>query len=140
MPALEIQITPPEGEVTKRYAFALMPGFGHTQGGPKLTYVKTGGGAISDYISELEVIDKDGKVVARKDIEVNHPLQYGGYRFYQSGYDQQAARYTVLQVVSDTGVMIVFAGYWLLCIGVVWHMWLRHLFKKIGGKKQTHGN
>ena len=100
----------------------------------------TSGGAISDFISELEVTDKDGKVLAKKDIEVNHPLQYGGYRFYQSGYDNEAARYTVLQVVSDTGVMIVFAGYWLLCIGVVWHMWLRHLFKSIGGKKQTNGN
>jgi len=140
MPALEVQITPPEGEVTNRYAFSLMPGFGHTQDGPKLTYVRTSGGAISDFISELEVTDKDGKVLAKKDIEVNHPLQYGGYRFYQSGYDNEAARYTVLQVVSDTGVMIVFAGYWLLCIGVVWHMWLRHLFKSIGGKKQTNGN
>ncbi len=140
MPALEIQITPPEGDVTTRYAFSLMPGFGHTQGGPKLTYVKPTGGMVSDYISELEVIDKAGEVVARKDIEVNHPLQYGGYRFYQSSYDQEAGRYTVLQVVSDTGVMIVFAGYWMLCIGIIWHMWLRHLLKKIGGKRQTHGN
>ena len=71
---------------------------------------------------------------------MNYPLQYGGYRFYQSGYDDKAAQYTVLQVVSDTGVGIVFAGYWALCIGVIWHMWLRHLFKKIGGKKQTDGN
>ena len=46
----------------------------------------------------------------------------------------------VLQVVSDTGVKIVFAGYWMLCIGAIWHMWLRHVFKNIGGKKQTHGN
>ncbi|MEA3227421.1 MAG: cytochrome c biogenesis protein ResB [Planctomycetota bacterium] len=140
MPALEVRITPPEGEVTTRYTFALMPGFGHTQGGPTLTYVKPVGGAISDYISELEVTDKDGKVLAKKDIEVNHPLQYGGYRFYQSSYDAKAGRYTVLQVVSDTGVRIVFAGYWMLCIGVTWHMWLRHLFKNIGSKKQTDGN
>jgi len=140
MPALEIEITSPAGEVTRRYAFSLMPGFGHSQSGPKLTYVKPTGGMVSDYISELEVIDKDGKVVAKKDIEVNHPLQYAGYRFYQSSYDQEGGRYTVLQVVSNTGVMVVFAGYWAICVGVVWHMWLRHLFKKIGGKTQTHGN
>lgn len=135
MPALEVQITPPEGEATRHYAFALMPGFGHSQTGPKLTYSMPTGGAISDYISELEVTDKGGKVLAKKDIEVNHPLQYGGYRFYQSSYDAQAGRYTVLQVVSDTGVMIVFAGYWGICIGAIWHMWLRHLLKSIGGKK-----
>ncbi len=140
MPALEVQITPPDGEVTTHYAFSLMPGFGHTQGGPKLTYNKPAGGAISDYISELEVIDKTGKVVARKDIEVNHPLRYGGYRFYQQDYDHQAGRYTILEAVSDTGIPVVFAGYWMLCIGVIWHMWLRHLFKNIGSKKQTDGN
>ncbi|MHC4118812.1 MAG: cytochrome c biogenesis protein ResB [Planctomycetota bacterium] len=140
MPALEVQITSPEGQVTTRYTFSLMPDFGHGQGGPKLVYHKPAGGAISDYISELEVIGEEGKVLAKKDIEVNHPLQYGGYRFYQSSYDPEAGRYTVLQVVSDTGVMIVFGGYWAICIGVIWHMWLRHLFKKIGSKKQTDGN
>ena len=146
MPALEVRITPPEAEATIHYAFTFE--FGHTQGGPKLIYSKPAGGPISDFISELEITDQDGRVLAKKDIEVNHPLQYGGYRFYQSGYDEKAARYTVLQVVSDTGVTIVFAGYWMLCIGAFWHMWLRHIFKKIGKpapqvsrrEKQTNGN
>ena len=138
MPALEVRITPPEGEVTIRYAFTFE--FGHTRGGPKLIYSKPAGGAISDFISELEVTDTNGKILAKKDIEVNHPLQYGGYRLYQSSYDAQAGRYTVLQVVSDTGVKIVFVGYWMLCIGAIWHMWLRYIFKKIAGKKQTNGN
>ena len=138
-PALELQITKPDGQVATQFVYMLHPGFSHTPGGPKLIYNRPYT-PISDYISELEIIDEDGKVLAKKDIEVNYPLQYGGYRFYQSGYDQQAARYTVLQVVSDTGVMIVFAGYWALCIGVVWHMWLRHLFKKVGGNKKANGN
>lgn len=138
-PALELQITKPDGQVASRIVYSLHPDFSHNPGGPKLMYSRSYS-PISDYISELEVIDANGKVLAKKDIEVNYPLQYGGYRFYQSGYDQEAARYTVLQVVSDTGVMIVFAGYWALCIGVVWHMWLRHLFKNIGSKKQTDGN
>jgi len=139
-PALEVRITKPDGQVTSQYVFALHPGFSHSQGGPKLVYNKPAGGAIRDYISELEITDSDGKVLAQKHIEVNHPLHYAGYHFYQSSYDAQTGRYTVLQVVSDTGVNIVFAGYWMLCIGAVWHMWLRHLFKKVGGKKQTHGN
>jgi hypothetical protein len=139
-PALEIQITKPDGQVATRFVYSLHPDFSHTPGGPKLMYNRPPYTPISDYISELEIIDTDGKVLVKKNIEVNYPLQYGGYRFYQSGYDDKAARYTVLQVVSDTGVMIVFAGYWMLCIGVIWHMWLRYLFKKIGSKKKTDGN
>jgi len=140
-PALEVEITKPDGETEMRYVFSLHPGFSHNDSGPKLVYNRPTGGPIRDYISELEVIDEQGKVLAKKDIEVNHPLHYGGYHFYQSSYDAQAGRYTILQVVSDTGVKIVFAGYWMLCIGVIWHMWLRHLLKKrFGGKKQTNGN
>jgi len=139
-PALAVQITPSSGEATVHHVFSLHPGFGHTQGGPKMIYNRPAYRAISDYISELEVIDKDGKIVAKKDIEVNHPLRYGGYRFYQQDYDHQAGQYTILEAVSDTGIPAVFAGYWMLCIGVTWHMWLRHLFKNIGSKKQTDGN
>lgn len=148
-PALEVQITKPDGQAATQYVYSLHPGFSHTSGGPKLIYSKpAAGGPVKDYISELEVTDKDGKVLARKDIEVNHPLYYGGYHFYQSSYDARGGRFTVLQVVSDTGIKAVFAGYWLLCIGVIWHMWLRHLFGKIAGaarqasrrEKQTDGN
>lgn len=81
---------------------------------------------ISDYISEIQLI-QDGRVVAAKDVEVNHPLHYGGYHFYQADYDHQASRYTVFSVHSDAGLYIVYAGYWLLCLGVIWHLWLRHV-------------
>jgi hypothetical protein len=88
---------------------------------------------VRDYISDIQVI-KDGNVVAEKSIEVNHPLHFGGYHFYQSSYDTQAHRYTVLSVVSDTGLDFVYAGYTALCIGVFWHFWVRHIFtKRING-------
>jgi len=139
-PALELQITKPDGQVATRFVYSLHPEFSHTPGGPKLAYQRPPYTPISDYISAIEVTGTDGKVVAKKAIEVNYPLRYGGYRIYQSGYDQKAGRYTVLQVVSETGAGIVFAGYWLICIGVVWHMWLRQLTKKLGGKKQANGS
>jgi hypothetical protein len=82
--------------------------------------------AVKDYVSELEVI-QDGKVVADKDIEVNHPLAFGGYHFYQADYDHDAGQYTILSVYSDTGLRLVFAGYWMLCLGAIWHLWLRHV-------------
>lgn len=85
--------------------------------------------SVRDYISDVQVV-KDGNIVAEKTIEVNHPLHFGGYHFYQSSYDADAHRYTVLSVVSDTGLGLVYVGYIMLVIGVFWHFWLRHIFTK----------
>jgi hypothetical protein len=89
---------------------------------------------VRDYISDIQVV-KDGNVVAEKSIEVNHPLHFGGYHFYQSSFDTEGHKYTVLSVVSDTGLDFVYAGYLMLGIGVFWHFWLRRLFfeKRING-------
>jgi len=125
-PALEVQITQSDGEVTTKYVFERFPEHTHGQDKFLLSYHRT----ISDYISELQIIKND-KVVAEKDIEVNHPLHFGGYHFYQHSYDDKAGQYTILQVVSDTGIPMVYAGYWMLCIGVIWHLWLRHIYKGI---------
>ncbi|MBN2313039.1 MAG: cytochrome c biogenesis protein ResB [Sedimentisphaerales bacterium] len=134
-PALEIEMTDPNGEATTQYVFSLMPGFGHTQSQVKLTYHRPANRMISDYVSELEVV-RDGQVVAEKDIEVNHPLHYGGYHFYQQSYDDQAGQFTILSVYSDTGLKMVFIGYWALCIGIFWHLWLRHIFARIKSKSK----
>ncbi|MCH7556246.1 MAG: cytochrome c biogenesis protein ResB [Planctomycetes bacterium] len=121
-PALEVQITSPQGQVTTKYVFERFGGHTRPEDKLALSYRRV----ISDYISQLRII-KDERIVAEKDIEVNHPLSFGGYRFYQHSYDAEAGQYTVLMVVSDTGVGVVFAGCWMLCIGVFWHMWLRHI-------------
>jgi cytochrome c biogenesis protein len=42
-------------------------------------------GNVKDWKSELTIIEGD-KPVLRKSIEVNHPLSYKGFVFYQSGY------------------------------------------------------
>ena len=128
-PALEVQITEPDGQVATQYVFERFPGHSHGQDKFLLSYHRV----ISDYISELQIIKGD-KVVAEKDIEVNHPLHFGGYHFYQSSYDDKAGQYTVLQVVSETGLYVVYAGYWMLCLGVIWHMWLRHIFSRFKAK------
>ena len=124
-PALEVQVTQPSGQTTTKYVFEKFPGHGGAQDAFVLNYHR----AISDYISEIDVVEGD-KVVAAKDVEVNHPLHFGGFHFYQSSYDDQAGRYTVLSVHSDTGLYIVYAGYWLLCLGAVWHFWLRNTFAR----------
>lgn len=129
-PALEVRIKNPDGSVTTRYVFERFPGYIYPEDKFLLRYHKS----VRDYISDIQVI-KDGNVVAEKAIEVNHPLHFGGYHFYQSSYDTQAHRYTVLSVVSDTGLNIVYAGYMILGIGVFWHFWLRHIFTK---RRQRH--
>jgi len=125
-PALEVQITSPEGQVTNRYVFERFGGHARPEDKFALSYRRV----ISDYISQLRVI-KDNKVAAEKDIEVNHPLSFGGYHFYQHSYDSEAGQYTVLMVVSNTGLGVVYAGYWMLCTGVIWHLWLRHIVPRI---------
>ena len=130
-PALEVQIRDPNGNESTEYVFERFPGHIHPEDKFLLSYHRV----IRDYISWLEVI-KDGKVVAEKDIEVNHPLHFGGYHFYQHSYDDKAGQYTILQVVSDTGLHLVLAGYIMLCAGVFWHFWLRHIFAKAKSKSE----
>ena len=103
----------------------------------RVDYYEPKRGAVRDYISSLAVIEND-ETVAEKDVEVNHPLHYGGYYFYQYSYDTQAGQYSVLMVVSDTGLGLVYAGYVMLCAGVIWHFWLRDIFKKT--RKTPDGN
>lgn len=124
-PALEVQITEPGGQKSTQYVFERFGGHSHGMNDLSLSYHRI----IKDFISDIQVI-KDGKAVAEKNIEVNHPLRFGGYHFYQSSYDDKAGQYTVLQVVSDTGLYVVYAGYWLLCLGAIWHFWLRNIFSR----------
>ena len=53
-------------------------------------------------------------------IEMNKPLAYGGYRFFQSSYrmDLQPPM-TILSVSRDPGQPVVFAGYTLLVAGMI---------------------
>ncbi len=130
-PALEVEIKSPDGQVTARYVFERFPGHIHPGDNFLLSYQRV----ISEYISELQII-RDDEVVAEKNIEVNHPLHFGGYHFYQADYDNKAGQYTILMVISDTGITIVYAGYLMLCVGVFWHFWIKHLFTV----KKTNGN
>ena len=130
-PAIKVEIKSPEGKVSTRYIFERFPGHSHPEDIFFLSYRRV----ISEYISKLQII-RDNEVVAERDIEVNHPLHFGGYHFYQHSYDDQAGQYTILMAVSDTGLTIVYAGYLMLCAGVFWHFWIKHLFTA----KKTNGN
>lgn len=50
-------------------------------------------------------------------VEVNSPVRHGGYTFYQDSYDRRHGAYTVLLVVRDPWLRVVWAGVVLLAIG-----------------------
>lgn len=130
-PAVRIKREKPDGTTTEHRVFEYHAGHAKPQDGLYFTYRRM----PSDYISELEVV-QDGQVVAAKDIEVNHPLHYGGYHFYQSEYGvSQYGEYTILAVVPDTGLTIVYIGYAMLIAGVFWHFWGRRFLKTVNNRK-----
>ena len=69
------------------------------------------------YASEVEVIDKNRGVKMPFRIYMNHILSYGGYRFYQSSYDQDELG-TILSVNKDPGKWPTYLGYFLLALGL----------------------
>lgn len=72
---------------------------------------------VKDYKSTLHIMDA-GVVVRKKTIEVNSPLSYKGYTFYQSGYNPEDPKWTSLQVVKDPGVPLVYLGFALMIAGM----------------------
>ena len=122
-PALEVTIERPDGSTARRYVFLQRAGHHNPDDPLVLAYAQS----VRHYISELEVV-RDNEVVASKNIRVNHPLYYDGYHFYQHAYGQnQYGNYTVLTVVADSGLRIVYSGYAMLMVGIVWHFWGRPL-------------
>jgi len=121
-PALEVEIKSPDGKAATRYVFERFPGHTYPEDRLHLWYQRI----ISDYVSQLQIL-QNNEVVAEKDIEVNHPLHFGGYHFYQYSYDADAGKYTILMVVSDSGLNFVYAGFLMLCIGALWHFWLKRI-------------
>jgi cytochrome c-type biogenesis protein CcsB len=75
-----------------------------------------GTNSASSYASEVTVIDKDKTFDFR--IFMNHVLDYKGYRFFQSSYDQDE-KGTILSVNHDYwGTLVTYIGYLLMGIGM----------------------
>ncbi len=82
-----------------------------------------------DYFSDLEII-KDGAIVKTAHIEVNTPLYYEGYHFYQNTFTvEDSVPVSGLLVVSSRGVGTVFTGYALAAAGLFGHF-LPVVFRK----------
>jgi hypothetical protein len=135
-PAVEVQVIRPDGTIQRQFAFERYPSQHGREGDLVLSYRRT----IKDYISQVRVVTKGGP---KKAIEVNRPFHYGGYYFYQSSYglDSETHKpYTVLTVVSDRGLNLVFLGYAALFVGLAWHLWWVRLRSAPKGKTPNTDN
>ncbi len=103
-----------------------------------------GSNSPSSYESEVSIVD-DGKETPYK-IYMNHILNYKGYRFFQSSFDQDL-KGTVLSVNHDFwGTTITYIGYALLILGMFvtlfWkgtRFWkLNDQLKRISKNKKTY--
>jgi cytochrome c biogenesis protein ResB len=74
--------------------------------------------------SRLAVV-KDGQDVQKKEIVVNDPLLYSGFRFYQSNYGA-SGRSTELEVSHEPGQWGVWSGVILMGIGLTLVFYLVH--------------
>ena len=107
----------------------------HRMMAPEL-YLAQPRGAIQAYKSDV-VIFEDNRKVGQAVVEVNHPMHWGGYSFYQWSYDPENGAYTVLSAVSDSGLAAVYLGMAILSIGAFWRFWGEPVWAWI--KQAGHG-
>lgn len=80
----------------------------------------------SSYASEVTLLDPGQNVRRDQRIYMNHILDYQGYRFFQSSFDQDELG-TVLSVNHDApGTRISYLGYFLLTLGMLWTLLSRN--------------
>lgn len=77
-----------------------------------------GSNSPSSYASEVKVIDKEKGVDMPYRIYMNHVLDYGGFRFFQSSYDKDEQG-TILAVNQDPGKWPTYFGYTMLFLGLI---------------------
>lgn len=78
-----------------------------------------GTNSASSYASEVTLIDNEKQVKREQRIYMNNILNYRGYRFFQSSFDQDELG-TVLSVNHDYwGTKVSYTGYFLLTLGLI---------------------
>jgi len=78
-----------------------------------------GSNMASSYASDIQINDPKNNVKKNKHLFMNHVVDYGGLRFFQSSYDEDEMG-TVLSVNSDWwGTNVTYLGYLIMVIGMI---------------------
>jgi hypothetical protein len=65
-----------------------------------------------------------GATQERAVISVNDPFEFGGWMLYQVNYNPEDPTYSGLEAVRDPGVLWVFVGFALICVGVTYMLYV----------------
>ena len=103
-----------------------------------LVMLPSGGSSIRDYLSTVSIL-KNGQEVLKNTVEVNHPLEYGGFSIYQSDYRPEDPTFSGFQIVSDPGILIVYLGLALNLAGVLLVIFGQPVARRKKRKSQTGG-
>lgn len=115
-PAIQVRLKSKAGQISTFWVFARFPDM-HQKMDPNFKFVyRWVGRRPKDFISKVTIL-KENKELVKRDIRVNEPLSFGGYKFFQSSYDTEALAWSGLQIVRDPGVPVVYAGFILLIAG-----------------------
>lgn len=132
-PAIQVQVSGGPQDRTE-WVYLKFPGM-HRD--PKaeivLEYRQIGAtGRVKDFKSTLRLL-QDGQVVASKTIEVNKPLKYAGWAIYQSSYDSIRESWSGLEIAKDPGVPLVYLGFLLITVGVLYGFYIRPILTRKAG-------
>lgn len=120
--AVKVSLTGPDasGEETTVTRWLLLSG-GEIVGGDGevvLRLVQTGQQSI--YETHVRMLTAKGEPVREEVIRVNEPFVHGGYRFFQSTYDEsRGVPVSGLTVKYDVGIPLIYAGFLVSMIGIV---------------------
>lgn len=83
------------------------------------------------------VTARRGDEVQRAVISVNDPFEFGGWTLYQVNYNPDDPTYSGLEAVRDPGVLWVFVGFVLICIGVFYMLYVEPRLRGGGIDRQA---
>ncbi|MEE8190007.1 MAG: cytochrome c biogenesis protein ResB [Candidatus Scalindua sediminis] len=126
-PAIFVEIDGPRGKV-ENWVLSQSPAMWYPDKNFALLYERSGM-EVKDYKSILRVVE-NGETVLTKTIEVNDPMKYKGYVFYQSSYDAEGEKYTGLQVTKNPGLIVVYTGFITLCVGIVFIFYVKPFLRR----------
>jgi hypothetical protein len=83
----------------------------------------------------VTVLDAEGKELRKATVLVNGPLRAGRYMLFQSSFDPRTETTSVLEVVYDPGVTLVFIGFLLLPVGIAFVFYIQPVLRR---RARTH--
>ncbi len=85
------------------------------------------------------VTARQGDDLRRAVISVNDPFEFGGWTLYQVNYNPDDPTYSGLEAVRDPGVLWVFVGFVLICIGVFYMLYVEPRLRGGGIERPAPG-